>query len=228
MPFRPRLALRLAVLTPFLAALAACSNPLATGKHLIDAPAVSQQVGDRIGTAELLDVTLPDYASAEQVAFQAPDGSVRSGPKELWADKPQRAFTVALARSVSDVSGATVIPEPWPLTEPPAHKIRVDVEKALAGRDGVYRLVGRYYVSDERGTGSSQARSFSISVPVPAGSTSGVAAAQSAAIGQLAQQIAVLGGPGKSIATKARPDPFAIPPLLPLEPLPPLEPIPAS
>lgn len=210
-----------------LSLLAACSNPLKTGRHLIDAPQTTKQVSDRLGTAELSDVSLPDYASSDEVAFQAADGTVRSGPGALWADKPQRAFTVALARSISDVSGATVIASPWPLTEPPAHKIQVEVEKALASRDGLYRLSGRYYVSDERGRGSSQARSFSIAVPVPAGSTSGVAAAQSSAISQLARQIAQLGGPGRALKTtalKASSDPYAIPPLYPLEPLPPLNP----
>ncbi|AXC48889.1 hypothetical protein DRW48_03530 [Paracoccus suum] len=210
-----------------LVLLAACSNPLKTGRHLIDAPQTGKQLSDRLGTAELSDVSLPEYAAADEVAFQAADGTVRSGPRALWADKPQRAFTVALARSISDVSGATVIASPWPLTEPPQHKIQVEVEKALASRDGLYRLTGRYYVSDERGNGTSQARSFSIAVPVPAGTTSGVAAAQSTAISQLARQIAELGGPGRSVKTttpKASSDPYAIPPLYPIDPLPPLNP----
>lgn len=205
-----------------LALLAACSNPLATGKHLIDPPDMGKQVSDRLGTAELADVSLPDYASGSEVAFQVADGTIRSTPKQIWADTPQRGFTVGLARAISEVSGATVIPEPWPLSEPAKHRIRVEVEKALASRDGVYRLSGRYYVSDEGGRGSSQARFFSIAVPVPAGSTSGVAVAQSAAIGQLARQIAVLGGPGRAIATSAKADPYAIPPLYPVDPLPPL------
>lgn len=212
-----------------LTLLAACSNPLSTGKHLLAPPPMSQEVSNRLGTAELADVELPDYASSDEVAFQAEDGTVRSTPRQLWADQPQRSFTVTLARAISEVSGATVIPEPWPLTEPAAHKIRVEVERALAGRDGQYRLSGRYYVSDENGGGSSQARMFSIAVPVPAGTTSGVAAAQGAAIAQLARQIATLGGPGRSIATRTpRSDPYAIPPLYPLEPLDPAEETPGS
>ena len=78
----------------------------------------------------------------------------------VWADTPARAFTLSLARAISDVSGATVIPEPWPLAEPPRRRLRVDVEKALAGQDGIYRLTGRYYVSDDSGGGSNHARSF--------------------------------------------------------------------
>lgn len=203
-----------------LLALAACSNPLATGRHLIDPPAPAGPVTNRLGTAELQDVSLPDYASSDEVPFQEQDGTVRSTPKQLWADKPGRAITVTLARAISEVSGATVIPEPWPLAEPPKRRIRVDVEKALAGRDGLFRLTGRYYVSDETG-GTSQARGFAIVTPVTIPNTSGVAVAQSAALSQLARQIAVLGGPGTSIATTTpKNDPFALPPLFPLEPLP--------
>lgn len=201
--------------------LAACSNPLATGRYLIDPPAAQGQVPNRLGTAELADVSLPDYAEGDEVAFQDKDGAVRSTPKQIWADTPARAFTLTLARTISDLSGATVIPEPWPLAEPPRRRLRVDVEKALAGSDGTYRLAGRYYVSDEQGGGSNYARSFAFAVPVPAEGPGGIAAAQSAAITLLARQMAVLGGTGTTIATTAPPDPFALPPLA-LEPLPPL------
>jgi len=206
---------------PLLAvlALAACSNPLATARHLIDPPPAGGTVANRLGTAELADVALPDYASSDEVAFQDKDGTVRSTPRQLWADKPGRAVTLSLARAISEVSGATVIPEPWPLAEPPKRKIRVDVEKALAGRDGIFRLTGRYYVSSETG-GTNHARGFAISTPVRDPGLSGVAAAESAALAQLARQIATLGGPGSNIATTTPKDPFALPPLFPLEPLP--------
>lgn len=200
-------------------ALAACSNPLATGRYLIDPPPATGQVPNRLGTAELADVSLPDYAEGDEVAFQDEDGAIRSTPKQLWADTPARAFTLSLARAISDLSGATVIPEPWPLAEPPRRRLRVDVEKALAGSDGIYRLTGRYYVSDDGGGGTNHARSFAFGVPVPVAGPGGVAAAQSAAITQLARQIAVLGGPGTTIATSAPADPFELPPLLPLDPL---------
>ena len=205
-----------------LTLLGACSNGEKTARYLIDPPLSGERVPDRLGTAELKDVSLPEYASGDEVSWQSDDGAVRSNTKQVWADSPQRAFTQTLARTISDLSGATVIAEPWPLAEPPRRKIEVRVENALAQADGVYRLSGRYFVADDAAGGANQARSFDISVPLAADAgPEAIARAQSQAIAQLARQIAVLGGPGRSVRTSAAPQPrmddiFS-------QPLPPLE-----
>lgn len=191
----------------------ACSNPEKTARYLIDPPATPGQVANRLGSAELKDVSLPEYASGQEVAFQTEDGAVRSNPRNLWADNPQRAFTLSLARAISDASGATVISEPWPLAEPPQRVLEVRVEKALAQVNGIYRLSGRYFVSDEGSGGANHARSFDISVPMTGTGAGASAQAASQAIGELAQQIATLSGPGRTIATTAPADPFALDPL---------------
>lgn len=211
--------LRLACLTALATAalLPACSNPEKTARYLVDPPNAGREVQNSLGTAELRDVSLPEYASGDEVAYQTADGAVRSTPRDLWADTPQRAFTLTLARSISEVSGATVIAEPWPLSNPPARKIDVRVERALAQANGIYRLAGTYYVSDEEGSaGGNHARTFDITVPLGGTGAGRVALAQSAAITQLARQIATLGGPGATFVTP-RPspaDPFDLPPLL--------------
>ena len=205
-----------------LTLLGACSHGENTARYMIDPPLTGERVPDRLGTAELKDVSLPEYAAAGEISWQTEDGAVRSNTKKLWADTPQRAFTQTLARTISDLSGATVIAEPWPLAEPPRRKIEVRVEKALAQADGVYRLSGRYFVADDAAGGANQARSFDISVPLAADAgPEAIARAQSQAIAQLARQIAVLGGPGRSVRTSAAPQPrmddiFS-------QPLPPLE-----
>ncbi|WP_112872986.1 PqiC family protein [Paracoccus endophyticus] len=228
------------------ALLAGCSNPEKTGRWLIDPPSAGPQVSNALGTAELKDVSLPEYAAAGEVSWQTADGAIRSNPRNLWADTPERAFTLTLARAISDLSGATVIAEPWPLAEPPRRRVEVRVEKALAQRDGVYRLSGAYYVANDAAGGANHARRFDIAVPLPVaqrasgsaglgglggrGTTAvaapgAIAAAQNQAIAQLARQIAVLGGPGATVATTApRLDPIFS---APLDPLPPLEPLPA-
>ena len=204
-----------------LTLLGACSNGEKTARYLIGPPLSGERVPDRLGTAELKDVSLPEYAAAGEISWQTEDGAVRSNTKKLWADTPQRAFTQTLARTISDLSGATVIAEPWPLAEPPRRRLEVRVEKALAQSDGVYRLSGRYFVSDEAAGGANQARSFDISVPLADDEPGTIARAQSQAITQLARQIAVLGGPGRSVRTSSAPVPrmddiFS-------QPLPPLE-----
>jgi uncharacterized lipoprotein YmbA len=204
-----------------LTLLSACSNGEKTARYLIDPPVTGGSVPNRLGTAELKDVSLPEYAAAGEVSWQTADGAVRSNTKELWADNPQRAVTQSLARAISDVSGATVIAEPWPLAEPPRRKIEVRVEQALARADGIYRLSGRYFVADSGAGGANQARSFDISVPLADDKPAAIARAQSQAVGQLARQIAQLAGPGRSIRTSSAPVPdindiFS-------QPLPPLE-----
>lgn len=182
--------------------LSACSNPEGTGRFIIDPPATTAQLPNRLGTAELKDVKLPEYASDQEIMWQTEDGAIRSNPDNLWADNPERGFTLALAREISQISGATVIGEPWPLAEPPQRELEVRVERALAQANGVYRLTGRYFVADDAGGGTNHARSFDISVPLASNQPGAIAAALSQAISQLAGQIATLSGPGRSIATK--------------------------
>ncbi|HWL57357.1 MAG TPA: PqiC family protein [Paracoccus sp. (in: a-proteobacteria)] len=208
-----------------LAALAACSNGEKTARFLIDPPETGTRLPNRLGTAELKDVSLPEYASAGEISWQDAGGAVRSNTRQLWADEPQRAFTLTLARAISDISGATVIAEPWPLAEPPRRTLEVRVEKALAQANGTYRLTGRYFIADSGAGGTNHARSFDISVPMGAeGGKAGpatIARAQSAAIAQLAQQIASLGGAGNALRTSS-PAPTRMDDIF-SQPLPPLD-----
>ena len=64
-------------------ALAGCSNPEKTGRYLIDPPTPAARVANNLGTAELRDVSLPEYASAGEVSWQTADGAVRSNPRNL-------------------------------------------------------------------------------------------------------------------------------------------------
>jgi uncharacterized lipoprotein YmbA len=198
-----------------LALLAACSSPEKTGRYLIDPPTPPVRVANQLGpTVELRDVSLPEYASGQEVSWQTPDGAVRSNPDNLWADNPERAVTLTLARAISDVSGAAVIAEPWPLGEPAERRLEVRVEKALAQSDGLYRLSGRYFLADESGGGRNHARSFDISVPLANAEPQSIAVAQSNALSILAQQIAALDGPGTTFITRTPADPFALDPIL--------------
>ncbi|MFB2594939.1 membrane integrity-associated transporter subunit PqiC [Paracoccus sp. p4-l81] len=177
-------------------ALAACSNPEKTGRYLIDRPVPAKQMANRLGKAELREVSLPEYASGQEVPWQTADGAVRSNPDTLWADTQARAVTHFLAREISAVSGATVISEPWPLAEPPSNRVEVRVERMLATADGLFNLSGRYFVAPEGldgfAGGGDTVRRFDIQVPLAGEGPAAIAAAQSQALAQLAAQIAAL------------------------------------
>lgn len=197
--------------------LSACGDGTGTARYAIDPPASSQVTGDQLGPTELREVSLPGYASGDEIAWQGPDGAIRSNTDILWADEPQRAFTITLARAISEMSGASVIAEPWPLASPPQHKLDVRVEKALAANDGYFRLKGRYFLSAEgSGAGAHHSRSFDIAVPVAQDDPASIATAASQSVTLLAEQIAKLGGPGSTIVATmpSAGDPFAdLPPL---------------
>lgn len=179
-----------------LAGLAGCSDPEKTGRYVIETPAVSKTLPDRIGSAELREVSLPQYAAGQEIAWQTPDGALRSTPDNIWADDPPRAITLALARQISDLSGARVIAEPWPLAEPPRRRIEVRVEQFIARADGMVVLSGSYYIAAaDLGGGRDQVRRFDLSVPISADAAddpAAIARAQSEALARLAAQIAKL------------------------------------
>lgn len=207
----------LSALTTATLGLAACGNGTGTARYILDPPDSAQMTGDQLGATELKEVSLPDYAAADEIAWQGTDGAVRSSTKILWADQPERAFTVTLARAISEVSGASVVPEPWPFPSPPQHRLDVRVEQALAANDGYFHLKGRYFVAAEGGgAGSHHTRVFDIAVPVETNNPDSVAQAASLAVTMLAEQIAQLGGPGTTIVATmpGGGDPYAnLPPL---------------
>ncbi|WP_415182830.1 membrane integrity-associated transporter subunit PqiC [Phaeovulum sp.] len=177
-----------------LTLVAACSNPEKTGRYMIDPPATEKQLPDMLGLTELREVSLPQYASGQEIAYQTEDGALRSRPDQIWADDPARAITQALARQISSVSGATVVAEPWPLAAEPQRRLEVRVEQMLAHADGVMRLSGQYFVSPAGyGAGRDVVRRFDLSIPIEGTGPAAIAAAQSRAIKRLAEQIARLG-----------------------------------
>ncbi|MER5173103.1 PqiC family protein [Thioclava sp. GXIMD2076] len=182
-----------------LVALAACSNPLDTAQYAIDPPTAKDTLPDRLGRAELREISLPDYASGQEIAFQTADGALRSSPDNIWADAPRRSMTLALARQISEMSGATVVAEPWPLASEPQRRIEVRVERFIAAADGAVHLDGVYYVSPASysASGGDTVHRFAIAVPMngPTGKDADpglIARTQSAALSQLAAQIAQL------------------------------------
>ncbi|SNR77078.1 PqiC family protein [Puniceibacterium sediminis] len=167
--------------------VAACAG----GDVRFATPAVEPtvKVASRYRSLEVVEVTLPSYAGAEEIYFQQPDGSIEElGP--LWADLPSRAITLGLARDLGAITGATVAPAPWPFRGFSDARIDVRIEEMVATASGQFRLSGQYFVAPEQ-DGGDRSGHFSIAVPLPEKATAAqIAAARGAATAQLAEQIA--------------------------------------
>jgi hypothetical protein len=152
----------------------------------------SVRIKSRYETVEVVEVTLPVYAASEQIFTQGADGAITElGP--LWADNPARAITLQLARDMAAITGAMVVPEPWPFRGRAEARVDVRIEELLATSNGAFRISGQFFVAPENAK-ADRSDQFSISVSLPANPTpSQIASARSAATSQLAEKIAMRG-----------------------------------
>ncbi len=176
------------VLIGFCATLAACG---ASPDRLALTPLQSQlELQPLVSSAMVRSVSLPTYAAAEEISLQTPEGLISSNSEILWADDPQRAITLNIARHLSDILNTDVGPDPWPFVDLPDVAIDIRIEQMLAGADGTFRLTGQYYVGGDGIEFPNSVQPFAIDAPVADTGLTGIAEAQSAAILTLSEQIA--------------------------------------
>ncbi len=171
--------------------LAGCGSDPA----LIDAPAPSATTTERVSisyaTVALRDVSLPTYATRDEIVFGAGDGALSSSKDTLWADDPVRAVTLGLARALLDLTQARVAPEPWPYAERPQVVVDVRMEEFLPSELGSFTARGLYYVAPDDGIGRDHAHKFEQVVPFdPEAGVAGMAQARSQILSALALDIA--------------------------------------
>jgi uncharacterized lipoprotein YmbA len=175
-----------------LTALAACS-PLAERVAMTPLSS-SVELRPLVGSAMIRTVSLPTYAAAEEIAVKTADGRITLREDVLWADEPERAVTLILTRTLSDILNTDVGPDPWPFIGLPDVSVDVRVERMLGGLDGTFELRGQFFVASEGADFRNSTHRFDITEQVTDGSVESIAAAQSAALLKLAEQIgAVLG-----------------------------------
>jgi uncharacterized lipoprotein YmbA len=152
-------------------------------------PPVNEMVRSRYQGIEVLDVSLPTYASGEEIFTEDGAGMLVGSANMIWADDPTRATTLSLTRALSQITGAQVAPEPWPFDQYPSARVDVRVEDMRA-LGGLFTLSGQYFVAPLNG-GRGTARLFNVTAPLPQAPTlSDFAAARSSTVAQLALQIA--------------------------------------
>ncbi|PRY94185.1 PqiC family protein [Donghicola tyrosinivorans] len=167
--------------------LGACSSDVR-----LSVPEVPSEVraNSSYPSLEVRLVSLPTYAGEETVATQNADGTITANAGLLWADDPARSLTMALARQLTQITGATVAPEPWPFDAYPAGRVDIRFSDLLAQADGTLLLAGQYFVVDSEGRGRDRARLFRITETIDGtGSPADIARARSAALAKLAEEI---------------------------------------
>lgn len=171
-----------------IALLAGCSG--AKTQYLVEADTSELRLRSAVGSVLVNTVSLPGYAAADDISVQTPDGAVVTQKGALWADEPERATTLALARNLGAILNVTVAPQPWPLDGFADATVDVRVEQMLAGSDGQFRLTGLYFVLIETGASRNRSGRFEIAVPMASTALTDVAKAQAAAVQDLAERIA--------------------------------------
>lgn len=176
-----------ALLAPLV--LMACT---ATPTIRVDSPSVSTggQVRIAARSVEVRDVSLPLYAGQEAIFIETPAGALISDDSLLWADDPVRSITQDLALTLATITPARVAAEPWPFFENPDARVEVRFSRALAGRDGQFRLAGQYFVASGNGDRADIARRFDIAAPYDTANLGSIATARAVAVANLARQIA--------------------------------------
>ncbi len=172
--------------------LAACSGSSKNELYLLK-PSLSQGgLANRLGRVEVMQVALPDYALASEIAVQTPDGVLRTTKNKLWADKPVAAISQLIADEISTQSKATAIVEPWPLSEPADRRLEIRITEIYAGNDGQFHLNGQYFVAPNAGAGSDIVRRFKLTTPLADDSFATIVQAQSKALQDLARAVSQL------------------------------------
>jgi len=168
--------------------LAACTGP--TDRLDYTALDSGLTLNAFVETAMVRTISLPTYAAAEEIATEIAPGVISANDALLWADDPERAATLTVARHLDDILSATAGPEPWPFAGLPDVAIDVRVSQMLAGADGTFRLNGQFYVGGDGIDFRNTSQQFTITVPLTGEGPGAVAAAQSQAILQLSEDIA--------------------------------------
>ncbi len=175
-----------------LLALAACGPaPL---RIAVPPLAPEERVASRFESVELVQVSLPAYAEADEIFVQGQGGALTQAGGAVWADDPARALTLDLARNLARITGARVAPEPYPYEGDP--EARVDIRAETFAPDltrNAFVIRGQWFVATEDGEGD-RAGEFEALGPLPTDpGPAAIAAARAQATLALAQLIAANG-----------------------------------
>jgi uncharacterized lipoprotein YmbA len=185
---------RRALTLPLLAALSACG---ASDYYLLPPEATTAPARSSRTSLVVMDVDLPAYAGALEIAALGQGGAVTLSKDALWADTPQRALTRHLVAALQRRLGGQVAADPWPAYDPPAFQLRVVVDRMIGAPDTALDFAGQYILVSSSGAMVASDR-FQITVPPQGPGYPGLLADHARAVELLADQIAtrIAGRPG--------------------------------
>lgn len=179
------LRLSLALALPLLAA---CGSPEL--RYPTPAVVTDERVSSRYAALQVAEVQLPTYAASEEIFVQGDEGALASSGL-LWADDPRRAMTLALSRTLAEITGTRAAPEPWPFETLPDARLEVQVEDLLAQANGTLLLSGQYFLASGLGMAGDRDGTFRLTRPFdPEGGPAAIALARSQITTDLALTIA--------------------------------------
>ena len=171
-----------------LALLTACTGSN-DPRYLISSAPGETGASLRTLSIEVRLVSLPAYAAASDIVAEGDGGALFKVGGAQWADDPARGMTAALARGLSERTGAAAAMEPWPLNTGPDARLDVRVDQAYTRADGLFELSGQFAVSSPEGTVREFVKRFDITTPVAGKGAADAADALSRALAELTRQI---------------------------------------
>ncbi len=182
--------MKLAALIVVGAAVVVTGCSPAPDRYAVTPPEVTERQRIAFRAVEVREVSLPAYAASDEIAVQTADGRLMSDGSVLWADTPDRAVSLEIARYLAQISGARVASAPWPFEALPDARLDLRFERLVASDAGEFRASGQYFVAVSDGR-RERSGLFDLVVAFdPQGGPAAVAAARAQIILDLASFVA--------------------------------------
>ena len=159
-------------------------------RFAVEPVASSAKINTPARTIAVVNVSLPAYAQETKIIIADEAGALMPLPNADWADEPERAMTFALVRHLSDITGAKVAADPWPLGGMPDAEVRVRVEQMVAAASGTMTLSGQFTIRRDEAESGNRIEQFAINVPAASVAPSDIVRAHDAAWASLAELVA--------------------------------------
>lgn len=136
--------------------LAGCSTSTEPAYYLLGPSGSTTTETPQAGVSErvigLRELALPLYVRRTQIASVGPDGAVTLSDDHRWAEEAPRAATRVVGRTLTSLTGDTVVLEPWPTGIEPNVRADIEVDYFAGALGGELRLAGQYRIVRSDGT----------------------------------------------------------------------------